>query len=250
MDSLERLVDIGAGLEVALDRRIEWITVEWSRSKPRAISASERSVCSRATYIASWRPRTRAAARRGESMSAAKRCRTSQTARWIRSSCSAAGASGRDVGAAARAIGAEGLADEIGGRASPRSEAKRGDPRQRALEPAQVRGRGARRSGAARRGRGSGMPCSVGEAAQQRDPGRRGRAPASSTVSPQAKRSRIRSAEPPIASRRAVAGEHDLAARRVELVEGVEELLLGPRLALEELDVVDQQDADARGSAP
>ena len=31
---------------------------------------------------------------------------------------------------------------------------------------------------------------------------------------------------------------------RVELVEGVEELVLGPRLALEELDVVDQQRAD------
>ena len=34
---------------------------------------------------------------------------------------------------------------------------------------------------------------------------------------------------------------HDLAARLVERVEGVEELLLDPLLALEELDVVDQQ---------
>ena len=40
----------------------------------------------------------------------------------------------------------------------------------------------------------------------------------------------------------AVGGEHELAAALVERVEGVEELLLGARLALEELDVVDEQD--------
>ena len=43
---------------------------------------------------------------------------------------------------------------------------------------------------------------------------------------------------------RAVGGEHDLAAAVVEGVEGVEELLLGLRLALEELDVVDEQHVD------
>ena len=49
--------------------------------------------------------------------------------------------------------------------------------------------------------------------------------------------------------RQAVAGQHELAAGLVEGVEGVEELLLGLRLALEELDVVDEQDvgvAEAR----
>ena len=43
---------------------------------------------------------------------------------------------------------------------------------------------------------------------------------------------------------RAIGGEHDLAAAVVEGVEGVEELLLGPGLALEELDVVDEQHVD------
>ena len=42
----------------------------------------------------------------------------------------------------------------------------------------------------------------------------------------------------------AVGGEHDLAAAVVERVEGVEELLLGLGLALEELDVVDEQHVD------
>ena len=43
---------------------------------------------------------------------------------------------------------------------------------------------------------------------------------------------------------RAVGGEDDLAAAVVERVEGVEELLLGLGLALEELDVVEQQHVD------
>ena len=45
-------------------------------------------------------------------------------------------------------------------------------------------------------------------------------------------------------ARQAVAGEHELTPRVVERVEGVEELLLGLRLAGEELDVVDQQHVD------
>ncbi len=44
--------------------------------------------------------------------------------------------------------------------------------------------------------------------------------------------------------RRAIGGEHDLPAAVVEGVEGVKELLLGPGLALEELDVVEEQDVD------
>ena len=45
-------------------------------------------------------------------------------------------------------------------------------------------------------------------------------------------------------AREAVRGQHDLRAGRVQRVEGVEELLLRLGLALEELDVVDEQDAD------
>ena len=46
-------------------------------------------------------------------------------------------------------------------------------------------------------------------------------------------------------ARQAVGGEHELAAGVVERVEGVEELLLGLGLGLEELDVVDEQDVGA-----
>ena len=71
-----------------------------------------------------------------------------------------------------------------------------------------------------------------------------GSGPWTSTVRPQAKRSRIRSLSRSIAS-----GGRSLESTiwlpGVELVERVEELVLGPRLALEELDVVDQQRVDA-----
>ena len=43
----------------------------------------------------------------------------------------------------------------------------------------------------------------------------------------------------------AVGGQHELGAGLVQRVEGVEELLLGLGLALQELDVVDEQDVDA-----
>ena len=45
--------------------------------------------------------------------------------------------------------------------------------------------------------------------------------------------------------RETVRRQHELRAGALERVEGVEELLLGPGLALEELDVVDEEDADA-----
>ena len=63
----------------------------------------------------------------------------------------------------------------------------------------------------------------------------------SSTRRPQSKRSRSRSASRRERLGRAVAGEHDLLAGGVQRVEGVDELLLGALLALEHLDVVDQQ---------
>ena len=48
---------------------------------------------------------------------------------------------------------------------------------------------------------------------------------------------------------RPVGGQHDLAVGLVEVVEGVEELLLGLLLALDELDVVDEQHVDVAVAA-
>ena len=64
------------------------------------------------------------------------------------------------------------------------------------------------------------------------------------TVRPHSKRSRRRSARVESSLGDPVGGEDELAAPLVEGVEGVEELLFGVRLALEELDVVDQQDVE------
>ncbi|MPM16706.1 hypothetical protein SDC9_63087 [bioreactor metagenome] len=50
--------------------------------------------------------------------------------------------------------------------------------------------------------------------------------------------------------RRPVGGHHDLLLGVLQRVEGVEELLLGLDLALEELDVVDQQHVDLAVAAP
>ena len=63
-----------------------------------------------------------------------------------------------------------------------------------------------------------------------------------SVISPHSNRERSRSSSVCDVARRPVGAHHDLAARLVERVEGVEELLLDPLLVLEELDVVDQQD--------
>ena len=51
-------------------------------------------------------------------------------------------------------------------------------------------------------------------------------------------------------AREPVGGQHELRAGLVQRVEGVEELLLGLRLALEELDVVDEQHVDAAVAPP
>ena len=50
--------------------------------------------------------------------------------------------------------------------------------------------------------------------------------------------------------RRAIGGHHDLLLRVVQRVEGVEELFLGLFLALQELDVVDQQHVDVAIAPP
>ena len=63
-----------------------------------------------------------------------------------------------------------------------------------------------------------------------------------SVIRPHSKRERSRASSVAIVARRPVGRDHDLPAGLVERVEGVEELLLDPLLALEELDVVDQED--------
>ena len=69
-------------------------------------------------------------------------------------------------------------------------------------------------------------------------------------VRPHSKRSRRRDGEGRELAGDAVGREDQLAARLVEGVEGVEELLFGGALALEELDVVDQQHVDVAVAAP
>ena len=139
--------------------------------------------------------RRRCAAR--EVMSAGARCRTSQTARWIRSSCSSA--SGTWSGRRAARVGpiaAEGRADQVGGGRLAEHGGEGGDAGQRALEAAQVVGRGEGDLLERRRGRGAGSRArSRGGAAGRSGSPRSG--PWSSTVRPQAKRSRIRSLSRP-----------------------------------------------------
>ena len=61
-----------------------------------------------------------------------------------------------------------------------------------------------------------------------------------SVMRPHSNRERSRSSSVAMLARRPVGGHDDLLAGLVERVEGVEELLLGPLLVLEELDVVDR----------
>ena len=65
-----------------------------------------------------------------------------------------------------------------------------------------------------------------------------------SVIRPHSNRLRSRSSSASSRLGGAVGGEHDLLVGVVEGVEGVEELLLGLGLALQELDVVDQQHVD------
>ena len=65
-----------------------------------------------------------------------------------------------------------------------------------------------------------------------------------SAISPHSKRERRRSSISGMSLGERVARDDDLLARLVEVVEGVEELLLRPLLARDELDVVDQEQID------
>ena len=83
----------------------------------------------------------------------------------------------------------------------------------------------------------------AGQAPQNREPGRQvgvadrdGQAPLEAIAQPLGEGREF--------ARQAVGGEDELAAAFIEGVEGVEELLLGGLLALEELDVVDEEDVE------
>ena len=65
-----------------------------------------------------------------------------------------------------------------------------------------------------------------------------------SATMPHSKRLTSRASRPGDLLRRPVGGEDDLLAGLVQRIEGVEELLLGRFLALEEVDVVHQEEVD------
>ena len=235
VDPVERLGGLGSGLEPARrpsgSRAGRWCGRDRSRGRSRPARAP---VSSRARYIASWRERAIRGERRGESSSSLVRPLTAQTASWIAAS----------VGASAR--------------------------RARSARPA--RGRGARSGSSAAResseaiaitlviapsstrtfsGTLVAISCSTrGSGSSGLGPG--GDPPEHGDPGPQVGRLEL-DPQPPVEAvaeplgelrerlRRAVAGEHDLLAGRVQGVEGVDELLLGALLALEHLDVVDQQ---------
>ena len=68
-------------------------------------------------------------------------------------------------------------------------------------------------------------------------------------VRPHSKRSRSRASRVESSLGKPVGGEDELTSPLIEGVEGVEELLLGVLLALQELDVVDEQDVEVAVAA-
>ena len=217
--------------------RIACRTVLWSRSKPRAISVSESGVSSRARYIASWR--ARATARRASRREQLLAAEPVDRRRPRPGSPPGSAAGGRRGGAPAGSAPSARL-DE---RRRERLGEQRGDrehPGHRALEHAHVARAPGSRSRAARRARAAPAPRRRRAATGARS-GSAGRAARARPASPQRKRSRRRSASRAERLGRPVAREHDLLAGGVQRVEGVDELLLGVLLALEHLDVVDQQ---------
>ena len=213
-------------------------TVVWSRSKPRAISASESAVSSRARYIATCRGRgyARASAPAESSSLAAQAAR-----RRRRRPGSRRGSEARPVGASAprrrRAERAVGPSARDSG-----SLCREANAITRVIAPSSTRTFVGAAAAISRSTPGSGTWPLESAAIRQSTAIRvRRSGGSSSTRRPQLKRSRRRSASRERRLGRPVAREHDLLAGGVEGVEGVDELLLGVLLALEDLDVVDQQ---------
>ena len=217
----------------AAARRNELRTVEWSRPPNRCpISGSERAVSSRVRRIATWRARTGPAARDGPIRSAGEIPNEEATTVWISSTRSAPPAARprEDFGdelRAERLLRDRGVGDDLGQRPAKAADV--------GVDPAGELGQRL----AARRLE-PGFPR---ETAQDGEPGRQvgvvdghRQAPLEAVAQPLGERRQF--------ARQPVGGEDELAAAFVEGIEGVEELLLGRVLALEELDVVDEQDVE------
>ena len=209
-------------------------TVVWSRRlKASAIAGSERSVSSRVRYMASWRARaTRSRAAGGEDGvdARARGGRRRPPGPGGRPAERRLGARSRPDGSArstesgvtAEAVREEWATTRVRAPLSTRRLAE-------VLEASARRASGGRSSGCSR----ARLPRKTRRVA--RSGGSTG------TVRPHSKRSRRRSTRPESSAGHAIGGQHELRAAFIEGVEGVEELVGGPRLAFEELDVVDQQ---------
>ena len=183
--------------------------------------------------------RARTTARRARGARAAPRGdtpQTAQTASWI-----APSVGGSAVGRARRRPSGRPSARRTSGVRERLAAAARRAPSPGSSRP-RARGRWRDAGGDLLRGSpGSGSWLGVGgEAPERRRSGCAGRAARARRAGPsRSGRAAARPARQRL--RRAVAGEHDLLAGGVQRVEGVDELLLGVLLALEHLDVVDQQ---------
>ena len=214
-----------------------WMTVEWSRSNSRAIWESESGVSSRVRNIARCRARATVGVRLAERRSAREMPSTDETASWIALTVGATTEPG--AGRASASVGPRAWSIAAAGKGLVEDGGDREDAGERALEPADVA-----RSAIAisRRTSGSGSSSTASEAKRQSRATRvrrsggvdlDGEAPLEAVAKALLERGQ--------GSRRPVARDHDLLAGREQGVEGVDELLLGALLALEELDVVDEQ---------
>ena len=225
----------------AVVRRQACRTVVWSRPpNSRPIAGSDSPVSSRARYMATCRGQaTRAMRAVDERSSSGERPKCSQAAAWI---SAIVRLRARRTGAA-RVEAVEDLPAELGGQRPAGQRAEGDDADQRSLERADVVRRRARRSPRARASSASSMSsCWARLRRIARRVARSGGL--MSATSPASKRSRRRSSS----ACRSRGGRSEVSTiwrpRVVEGVERVEELLLGLRLALEELDVVDEQHVD------
>ena len=210
----------------------------WSRPpKCLPIAGSDSPVSSRARYMATWRGQAMRGVRAVDRSSSGERPKCSHAAAWISAIDALAAPAG---GAGVEAV--EHLGRELGGERPAGERAEGDDADQRALERAHVV---LDALGDHLQGELVGQLDAVVVGALAQDRQARGELgwldvgdEAGLEALAQAVLERLQ------VVRGAVGGEHDLAPAVVQGVEGVEELLLGLGLALEELDVVEQQHVD------
>ena len=213
------------------------MTVVWLRPpNARPIAGSVWSVSSRARYMATCRGQATGAARLVERSWSIETPNASQIRSWM--SCT-----DRRRGCVAGIEAGEHLVGELGGDRAAGERAVGDDADQRALERADV-GVDALGDQVDRDRIDACQRVLLHALAQDRPArGEVGRA----DVGHQAGLEPLAQAvlECVEVAREAIGREDELGAGAVQRVEGVEELLLGARLALQELDVVDEQDVDA-----